>query len=749
MTVMRRVWLVNGSLAVMALALLLVVALSGQSVTSGELEARRSSLLATFRAEDVTRIVIDRREAPRSRTTLERSAPDSRGQTWTIREPFREGADAQRVQELLDTLDSATVARRVHTLKNARKLFGLVEPRGVLNVDVGSISYRLTLGADAPTPHGAVYLEVTGKGVRRPGVVAISKQLAEELFVHVDQLRSRRLMPYAATELKQLALRGTGGLRVRGAWGGWRFASRYGGARLNRSAIDRVLIQLARLEATELVDPIEAERALAKVDDVSIEAVPKDARRPAVVLRVGGKCPSGEGVVALEGRPDRRAGCVPATVMSGLTIPAETLVDEQLLSLEPEEVERLAVNFGKSRLEMARQSTGFRLIAPESLDVPADAGQQLLELFTHAKGRIVDRQASDFVSFKEPLGRIVVTPTPSVEGQKDQVVLLAHEQTDDQTYVLREQDGAVLEIDGDTAKTLHPQLTLLRSHELFTWKPEALAEVHLDVWGVRQHVRVTGPGDFELVQPSGYRYDAGAIGELLKALASLRAERWVAQTDTGGVYGVAKARSFVRMTVRLPRPSTVGVLRAVTTDLGGSEEQTIELRLGNRGPGGWYAGLSDRSGVFLLARSTVERFQRLLLDLSPFIVTADAVSTVSLEQEGHKLELIASGDKFVQSTTQIPLGSDTLEELTEALANMRAESAIHLGATRPEEGFNEPRLTVQIRWREGAGKGRCSRWRIGASDAWQGTAIYYARADCINATFAIARSRLDRLLDAL
>jgi hypothetical protein len=746
MIAIRRIWVVNGSLAVIATVLLVAVALTSQSLTTGELEARRSSLLGSFRSEDVTRIVIDRREAPRSRTTLERSTPDSRGQTWSIREPFREGADAQRVQQLLDTLDSATVARRVRAGKNSRKNFGLAEPRGILNVDVGPISYRLTLGGNAASPHGAVYLEVAGKGVPRPGVVAISKQLAEELFVNVDQLRSRRLMPYSANELKQLALRGNGGVRIliRGQWGGWRFTTRYDGARLNRGAVDRVFIQLARLEATRLIEPWEAERALADADDVSIEAVPKDGSRPSVVLRVGGRCPGGEGVVALEGRPDRRAGCVPATVMSGLTMPAEALVDEQLLSLEPEEVERLAVVFGKSRLEMARKSTGFRLIAPESLDVPAEAGQQLLELMTHAKGRIIERHAADLEGFEEPSGRIVVTPTPSVEGHKDQVLVIAHGQGENQTYVLREQDGTVLEVDKETAKILHPRLTLLRAHELFAWKPEALTAVQLDVLGVRQHVKINGHGNFELVQPSGYRCDAGAVGELLNTLASLRAERWVAENDRGNTYGVARAKSYVHMSLLLPKPSSPGAPQA------GFEARSIELRLGHRGPGGWYAALSERSGVFLLPRSAVERFQRLLLDRSPFIVTADAASTVSLEQEeGHKLELIASGDKFVQSTTQVPLGSDALDELTEALASLRAESAIHLGGARAEEGFKEPLLTAQIRWRDDAAKGHCSRWRIGASDAWQGTAIYYARADCINATYAIARSRLDRVLDAL
>ena len=180
--------------------------------------------------------------------------------------------------------------------------------------------------------------------------------------------------------------------------------------------------------------------------------------------------------------------------------------------------------------------------------------------------------------------------------------MIGHGQGEDQTYVLREQDGTVLEVSKDTAKILRPQLRLLRALELFRWKPEAVTAVQLDVGGVRQHVKISGHGDFELVQPSGYRCDAGAVSELLNTLSSLRAERWVAENDRGNAYGVARAKSYVHMSLLLPKPSTPGAPRA------GFEARSLELRLGNRARRGWYASLSDRSGVFLLARSTVERY---------------------------------------------------------------------------------------------------------------------------------------------
>ena len=39
-------------------------------------------------------------------------------------------------------------------------------------------------------------------------------------------------------------------------------------------------------------------------------------------------------------------------------------------------------------------------------------------------------------------------------------------------------------------------------------------------------------------------------------------------------------------------------------------------------------------------------------------------------------------------------------------------------------------------------------WRAGAGDAWNATSVFYARLDGVDATFAIAQSRVRALLEA-
>ena len=86
-------------------------------------------------------------------------------------------------------------------------------------------------------------------------------------------------------------------------------------------------------------------------------------------------------------------------------------------------------------------------------------------------------------------------------------------------------------------------------------------------------------------------------------------------------------------------------------------------------------------------------------------------------------------------------------EIVDALASLRAEAAIALGPPRAGDGLDKPLLVVRTRPNEGAGKPRTL--RIGKGDAYRDNAIFYARADGIDATYVIAQSRISPILDAL
>ena len=748
MNSLGRAWLTNGSLALVALILTGIVVLRGAAVTTEEVEARPSALLGAFRREDVTRIVVEWRRPQPRRVMLERLKDETGQDAWTLREPFREPADPQRVAELLDALDSATILRRMNTKPSDREVFGFVTPRAVLRLDMGHVGYRVLLGKPAAAPHDAVFLEVTGHDAPRAGVVAVRSQLADKLFVSPDELRPRSLMPYGPADLKQLALQGAGGPRVlvRGEWGGWRFASQYDGARLARASVERLLSQLPRLEAIELLDPAVAEQSLGTEPVVRIEAVPSDARLSAVIMRVGGRCPSGDGAVALRERPDRRAGCIPASVLAGLLTPAEALVDEALFSLVPEEVERVDMAFGRNgqtRLELARRGTEFELVAPKQRNVPTEAAEQLLARLTRARAKLVDRRSASHARFMDPRGRVTMTPTDP--RQEAQVLIVGRAGQDGRIFVLRKQDRAVLQIDRNTAELLEPNLKLLRPHELFTWTQDQIREVDLDVLGVRQRIRSSERGKAELIYPPGFRADAGAISELFRTLSKLRVLRWVSSRDKE-VLGLATPVGQVRILVELNSSETAAAPDKARATQG---HRALVLSLGATAPGGRYARLNDGSGAFVLPKSALSTLERLVIDRSPFITPPADVLRVSVQHEGRTVTLVSQGDTLVESSGGALLGDTDLRDITEALASLRAEAAVRVGPPLPHEGLRDPLLSVRVTWRDGKQLGRPRHWSIGAADAWQGTAVYYARADGINATFAIARPRLERLFELL
>lgn len=748
MTLLGRSWLVNGTLMLLAIILTAVVVFGSDRVTTDEAEARRSSLLGAFRREDVTRIIIERRRPDPSRVMLERVRGDAGPDSWALREPFLEVADTQRVEELLDVLDAATVIRRLEIKDTEREAYGFAAPRAVLRLDMGHIGYRVLLGKPTAAPHDAVFLEVTGEDAPRTGAVAVRRQLVDELFVSPDQLRSRRLMPYTPSDLKQLALLGAGGSRVlvRGEWGGWRFASDYGGARLKRTAVEQVVAQLPRLEALQLLDPNTAEQALANQDQVRVEAVPADARLSAVIVRVGGRCPGINGAVALRERPDRRAGCVPTNVFRALATSAESLFDESLFSLLPQEVERVKMTLGRQdrvRLELARKGVGFEMVSPSQPNVPTEAAEQLLLRLTRARGKLVDRTRAGG-RFADPRGRVTLKPTGGPE-RKDQVVVVGRAGPDGRIFVMRGQDRAVLEIDRETADLLEPDLELLRPHELFTWQPDAIREVEIGLPGTRQRVRATGSGTWELTRPPGFRSDATAITELLRALSSLRVSRWVSAQDEEAL-GLAVPIGSIRILVARTAEKSESDPRGTA---GKEGQDALILSIGGRAPGGRYAKLTGRSGAFVLPRSSLADLERLAIDRSPFIVPVADVLRITLEREGRTVSLVSQGATMVESSSHALLGEEELRELTETLSTLRAEAAIRVGPPLAHEGFRDPRLVVRVVWRDQGAPQRPERWMIGAADAWRGTAIYYARADGVDATFAIARSRLERLLDIL
>lgn len=733
MNALRRAQALNAALIGIAMALLVLVISTRSRTTTTEEEARSNNLLQTFREDHITRIRFERKEGS---FTVSRTRMDDGGvATWSVTEPVKEDADIFAMQKLEGTLEFASALRRIKSEEVNRAAFGLDDPILTIHVDLDDIKYRLRLGAEAASPAGARYLEVAGENAPGKGIVLVSKGLVDELNLKLDVFRERYVMPYLSALVDKLTLEGEGGTRTlrHATWpDGFRFDGMLGDARVNRGALDRMLAQFARTRADTFIDPAVAEKALEGAKTVTVTMIPTAKTSPKGVVSVGGTCPSNpEEVVALRKEPDRVAACVPKSVLAGLTIPADALVDRSLFWIRPDEVEGFELVQGETRLSLDRKENGFVMHAPEEGAVDAEAGNGRLQAILHATGVIVtpDRKSVGL----DPAGGKVVMRSVAAQDAKttEEVVTLSAPTADGRVYAERAQDGVVLELGREAARGLVADASLVRSRTVLDLPIADVARVEID-GTPSQTLERSESGNLSLTAPAGFQVD-GALGlELCDGARNITADKWVADKDDG--------------TFGLEHP----VLRAKLTMRKDGKLVEHVLRVGRQTASGYFATMEGDTGVFVLPRRLYETLTTLVVDRGPFMVDPAITTKITLRTHDRGAVLERRGDEFVQTDPGEPLSPDSVRKIVDTLSSLRAEAAVDIGPARPEQGLDHPLLTVRVEREPGhPEKPQVSTFSIGAGDSWRGISVHYARVEGMPATYAIARSAVRALVDAL
>lgn len=729
----RRQQIGNAVLVGTALALVVLVLVTRRAPTTAEQEYRANNLLQAFREEEITRVRFERKEGA---FTLRRTEPGEEGSGWQLTEPMKEPAETFGVQKVLNVVEFASAVRRIKPEEVDRKAFGLDDPTLVVHVDMGDIKYRLRFGAEAASPAGSRYVEVAGESAPGQGVAIVSQSGVAEFGVTVDELRERYVMPYLSVVLDRIAIKGEGGERKlrRAAWiDGFRFDGMLGDARANRSALNRVLLQFARTRAERFLDAGAAENALANGPRVEVTLYPTDPKSPTGVVVVGGRCPGNDTeVVALRTAPDRLAACVPKSVLSGLTTPADTLIDRTLFWMRADEVESFAIEQGDQKLSLERNETGFKLRAPREGDVEGDAGGQRLDALLRAAGTIVASPDRAKLGIDPPAGRAVVKSAAADDSRvAEEVVNLGTPQPGGKIFVERAHDGVVLELERNAARAVTPDASLLKSRTLLDIGLLEVTGIEVD-GAIKQVISRNGP-NYAYVTPAGFDVDGALVLELVDALRSLSAERWVAEKDDGS-FGMEKGTLVARLRTRKDDVTTEHV-----------------LRVGDPAGSGYYAKLDGNPGVFVLSRRNYETLTTLAFDRSVFVVDPSITARITVEGRDRKIVLEKLGDEFVEANPgAAPLTPEAIRRIVDALSSLRAEAALEVGPARPELGMDRPVLSVFVDREEGVqDKPRRLVWRAGSGDSWRGMSVHYARVEGVNATYAVARSGIRAILDAL
>ena len=736
---------VDAVLVLIALALVIVVGMTSGSVTTGEALARERNLLAAFREDELTRIVIERgakkvvleREEEDRDPALDAAAPgddspahDAR--TWRLVEPVVEEADAFAVEELVTALDHATAVRRIREDDVDRSAMGLAPPRFVVALEMGTIHYRLVVGGKAAAPEGSAYVEISGDGAPRRGVAIVRGDTIEQLDVDADDLREAKLVPYLSDALRAMTLEGVGGKRkLRRDVERWRFDGMMHDLRVDRRLISDLFVQLVELGAKEPVPMDRATRILdAAKDRIVLTELPQD-NKPRAVIAFGGRCPrDADKIVAVRREPDPRAGCAPREIGQLLATPADQLLATRVFSFHVDEVEQMKSTGPQRKLELVRRGSAFHLRQPEEADVGYEAGTQRLVTVTEARGVWVAEPDLRALGL-EPARTIVELSTggaSEAEVLREQVVV-GEPDADGFAAVLRRADGAVLRIDRTAWRALTPDATLVRPRALFDFDAKDVRDVAIS-GRVDQEIRRQEDGTLHLVRPSGVAIDAALADDLLKTLAGLEAERWVSDVDDGS-FGLDDP--VLRIGVDVER------------DKGESAHRG--LAIGSATTGGSYASREGDSGVFVLSRLDERNLEQLAIDRSVFVIDPQTVTRLGLLTARADVELVRIGESFEQRAGQPQLDSDAIARLVDAMSGLRPEAALHTGPARPEEGLSDPVLVISVT--RDAGRQGPIHLRFGSGDAWQGVSVHYARADGVDATYVVPRSAVSAIVDAL
>jgi hypothetical protein len=150
-----------------------------------------------------------------------------------------------------------------------------------------------------------------------------------------------------------------------------------------------------------------------------------------------------------------------------------------------------------------------------------------------------------------------------------------------------------------------------------------------------------------------------------------------------------------------------------------------------------FARRTDRDGIFVLSKATERTLETWAVDRSYFMVDPGDVRQIRIDRASRHLTLEPARPGARDAGT-----AERFEIARRILSEARTEGLVHPGAPRGDEGFDKPLMTITVQ------RGTSSiGFTIGRGDAWRETNVFYARRDGVDATFALAQSKVRPLFD--
>jgi hypothetical protein len=567
--------------------------------------------------------------------------------------------------------------------------------------------------------------------VKTPGgssqLLLVAKSVAEDLSFDLDAFRLRSVITIGENDVAKLSIKSpTLDLSLIRGMGKSFLVDGETKVRADRDTVSSLFFQLGRLSANRFLTSAEGEASLGanRAHFVVEGKDPHDTAR----FDAGGNCPGDDSqLVIVRQAPGTQAACVSRELDATLGLKREAFFDEHAFSLHVDEVEEFDIATGAAKLRLVRKGTAFVLHGKADSDVELEPGNQRITDVLEARGSIVEGAKLSELGLDPAASKVTLSSSAGRESEVAlEVVRVGNKDNAGNLFVYREADGITLEIPHDQARAFFLDSTLLYSKKLSEFGPSSFISAEIERAQGRELLSRGENGELRLESPKGFEPDGSLSSDVIQALGSLTAERFVSDTDDGS-FGLSH--------------SALGVRFAFKSETNPRVEHT--LRFGSETALGVYATLDQNGPVFVLPRTVKESLDTLLVNRSVFSTEPASLAGFSLEGSGRTLRFERRGEQL-EPTPAGSFPADRLSDFLEALGNLRPEAAIHTGPAEAAEGFSKPILRLQLSPK----KGPTQSVSFGAGDSWRDTSVFYLRVAGVDATFVIAQSKVRALLAA-
>lgn len=707
--------------------------------TTAELEERTGRVLADFSRDHVDRIVLgegeDRIELVRQDDEEEHGdggPPLGWVGQWRVTHPLDVEADDEAVDGLLSTLD--WLERRALVEDEdavSQPQYGLSEPRGRIGFRLRGRDVTLLVGGEAPGE--ALYIARADDNGR---VFVVDQEFLEDITKEAGDVRNKQLTEITATDATAVRVVG----RFHAARQGqdrWTLTTPVK-MRADARGVDDVLRNLEQMRAKRFIED--------GVDDDGLDRfglksprrevrVVLEGQEESVALRFGGECEGHGGEIYVTVLGTGTVACVDEEIMETINVDPDGLRDLRLTRTLVEDIEGITIIRGDSELRLEKDGLEWQI---GDGDVGADANA-VDDFLTVLRGT----PAEDVTTELGPLGG--QNPSPDAEvrlrlaGDDAAAEIFRFIINDERVLIRRGNEEVALEVPAEIGDHIVADAIGFRNRTILTENPNEAVEIEI-TGSFGRHLLRKQEGIFRFTEPLQARADDTIVGDLVRSIAGLRVERFVASAPAPS-HGLARPE----LTVRARFEVSGGGEDGGAGDGGAVETRDHILRIGAPVEGGRFAQLEGEDAVFIVSESLTVPLDAPLIDRDLFAVAEESVQAITIERGEERIELRRDGDHWVRGEERV--GSSPVERMLTRIAVARATNVFAIGPAAPTMGFATPRGRILLTVEDGEqDTPEQMVIVIGAAFEEDETERTHVRRDDVDATFGLPERTVELFL---